>query len=106
MLLETIQNNVTGTADFQKYDGVSHKENVKSEKITDKKHDNAFISSESKKVTDTFFVAKTLVAYSESSIDIREEKVNEVREKINDGYYNSKEFADNLANQLIKDLIF
>ena len=35
--------------------------------------------------------------------DIRPEKVTEVREKINSGYYDSEEFIDKLANKLLKD---
>ena len=35
--------------------------------------------------------------------EIRMDKVQEVREKIKSGYYNSSDFADKLAEKMIKD---
>ena len=105
MLLETIQSKVA--ADYQKYDGVSRKEDnlKKAEKVVSKKSDGASISAGSKGVTDVA-TAKNLVARVESYPDVREEKVNEVRQKINNGYYNRQDFTDNLADRMIEDLGF
>jgi flagellar biosynthesis anti-sigma factor FlgM len=108
MLLETTHNNIAVASDFHKYNGVSRKEkeDAKTDKNTEKKSDNASISSEAKQATEVSASAKGLVAHVESYPEIREEKVNDVRQKINSGYYDSKEFADNLADNLIKDFGF
>ena len=73
-------------------------------------------STDAKKRTDIFNAnskpsvsesLSTAIASARVHIDqaeeVRQEKVEEVRQKIKDGYYNSEEFADNLADKILQD---
>jgi len=104
MQLGAIQSTIA--ADFRKHDGVSRKEDAKSSVYANKKTDKASISSESRSAAQTASTAKALSARVESQPDIRLDKVENVREKVNSGYYNSQEFAGNLADRLIRDFGF
>lgn len=68
------------------------------------KSDQVQVSQDGKLLSDTkaaVEVAKTQVA---NSPEIRPEKVEEVKQKIRDGFYNSPEFAEKLADKLIQDI--
>ena len=104
--LENIQSNVAVAADFRKHDGVVRKEEAKSERIVSgKRDDNASISSQSLKAIETQSSAKALLAHVEALPDVRQDRINDVRQKLSDGYYNSQDFADSLADRLIKDFM-
>jgi len=65
--------------------------------------DSSVISKDAKRLSEAssdISIVKTRTAHEP---DVRIEKVQEVREKIKSGYYNSSEFADKLAEKIIKD---
>ncbi len=66
--------------------------------------ENVQLSENAKTLSNTqasIDVAKAKIA---NTSDIRAEKVQEVKNKIEEGYYNSPEFAERLADKLIKDI--
>ena len=48
--------------------------------------------------------AQVLAASISEIPEIRAEKIAEVRAKIENGYYNTSEFAENLARELLKEM--
>lgn len=103
MRLEALQSTIV--SDFRKHDSVSKKEDTKSDNIA-KKFDKASLSSESKTAGDVAATVKVLSARIAAEPDIRLDKVEQVKEKIESGYYNTEEFAENLADRLIRDFDF
>ena len=80
--------------------GVTKKKAGASKKAGDQvqfSEDGKFLSSTRASVE----VAKAKIS---STPDIRSEKVQEVKDKIKQGYYDSPEFADKLADKLIQDI--
>jgi len=61
------------------------------------------ISSNAQRLSDTEAAASTVKAQVVNTPDVRADKIAEVREKIENGFYNSPEFEDKLAEKLIKD---
>jgi|GEM_PF-967192 len=104
MYLGTIQSTVA--ADFRKIDGVSRKEDAKVDNVVGKKTDKTSLSSEAREAVETAAAVKVLSARVEAQPDIRQDKVDAVRQKIDSGFYESQEFASNLADKLIGDLGF
>lgn len=49
---------------------------------------------------------KAVEAHAKVAPDIRPDRIADVKSKIASGYYNSPEFADKLADKLIKDFGF
>jgi flagellar biosynthesis anti-sigma factor FlgM len=47
--------------------------------------------------------AQTVSARLEAIPDVRPEKIQEAKEKISSGYFESEEFMDHLANRLLKE---
>ena len=94
------------TSDYRKYDGsVSKREGTKSDAVA-KKSDKASLSSEARSVGALSADIRVLSARVAAEPDIRVDKVEQVREKIENGFYNSEEFAEQLAERLIKDMNF
>jgi anti-sigma28 factor (negative regulator of flagellin synthesis) len=92
-------------AEFRKYDGVSKKEDAKNENIA-KKSDKTLLSSEARNAGQASTDVKILSARIAAEPEIRTDKVEQVRERIQSGFYNSEEFAGQLADKLIKDFTF
>jgi negative regulator of flagellin synthesis FlgM len=65
--------------------------------------DKSEFSSNAQRLSDTKANLDIAKARLDSEPDIREEKVAEVREKIESGFYDSPEFIDKLADKIIKD---
>jgi negative regulator of flagellin synthesis FlgM len=83
---------------------------VENAKKTDKaahagpaKTDKSDISANARRLSDTKANSDIISAQVTGQPEIREDKVAEVRKKIEDGYYNSPEFIDKLADKLIRD---
>jgi len=69
-----------------------------------KKTDNVNVSSDGKALSDTQASVEAAKAQVTNAPDVRAERVEEVKQRIKDGYYNSPQFADRLADKLIKDI--
>jgi negative regulator of flagellin synthesis FlgM len=67
------------------------------------RNDSSIISKDAKRLSETTSDISIVKARASHEPDVRIEKVQEVREKIKSGYYNSSEFADKLAEKIIKD---
>ncbi len=50
--------------------------------------------------------AATVAAHAQAAPEVRESRVAEVRERLKNGYYDSEEFKDKLADRLMKDFGF
>jgi negative regulator of flagellin synthesis FlgM len=65
--------------------------------------DRSSISSDAQKLSETKAQFETIATSISAQPEIRADKVDEVRKKIESGYYNSDEFIDKLADKLLKD---
>lgn len=65
--------------------------------------DASIISSDGKRLSATASDLNTVKTQSALQPEIRTEKVEEARQKIKSGYYNSEEFIDRLAEKIMKD---
>jgi flagellar biosynthesis anti-sigma factor FlgM len=65
--------------------------------------DSSAISSDAKHLSDTTSDINTVKSQTNAQPEVRTDKVLEVKEKIKNGYYNSEEFIDHLAEKLMKD---
>ncbi|MFP4417713.1 MAG: flagellar biosynthesis anti-sigma factor FlgM [Fibrobacterota bacterium] len=65
--------------------------------------DRSEFSSDAQRLSDTKASAEIVSAQVAAQPDIRTEKVEEVRQKINSGFYDSPEFIDKLADKLLND---
>jgi flagellar biosynthesis anti-sigma factor FlgM len=63
--------------------------------------DHSEFSANAQRLSETKAQFEAITASVEAQPDVRPEKVAEVREKIEQGYYNSDEFIDKLADKLL-----
>ena len=84
---------------------------VDSAKKADKNHasaktrptDRSDISDGAQRLSSTKAAMDVISASLETQSDIRPDKIQEVQEKIKNGYYNSPEFIDQLATKLLSE---
>lgn len=69
-----------------------------------KKLDIVEVSQDAKLLSKTKASVETAKAHVAQAPDVRTDKVNEVKQKIKEGYYDSPEFAECLAEKLITDI--
>jgi len=67
------------------------------------KHDSSIFSSKAQRLSETSANIDIVASQLANEPEIRIEKVEEVREKIKKGFYNSPEFIDKLAEKLLSD---
>ncbi len=65
--------------------------------------DKSEFSSNAQRLSDTKANADIVQAQVVGEPEIREDRVAEVKQKIESGYYDSPEFLDKLADKIIKD---
>ena len=65
--------------------------------------DRSEISSKAQQLSETKEQVEVVAAQIAGQPDVRTEKIAEVKEKIRNGFYNSPEFIDTLANKLMKE---
>lgn len=65
------------------------------------KPDTTSFSSKAQRLSNTKANVEIISAQMANEPEIRKDKVEEVRSKINQGYYNSPEFVDKLAEKLL-----
>ncbi len=100
MRLESIANNVNN--EIRKVESARRNDKVDKTKSTSKS-DSLSFSSSAQRLSETKANADIVASRIEIEPDIRADKVEEVRKKIESGFYNSEEFADKLADKLISD---
>lgn len=101
MRLESIQN--MATTEFRKIDKSKKDESKKAAKYP-RKSDKASLSSDARQLSETKANEKLVSARLQAEPDIRTDKIAEVQKKLDDGFYNSAKFADQLADKLINDM--
>lgn len=65
--------------------------------------DSTNISSDAKRLNQTNADINTVKAHAQMQPDVRPEKVQEAKEKIKNGFYDSEKFMDQLAEKIMKD---
>lgn len=65
--------------------------------------DKSEISQGARRLSETKAQVETVSAQVGGQPEIRSDRIAEVKERIDRGYYNTEEFADQLADKLIKD---
>jgi flagellar biosynthesis anti-sigma factor FlgM len=68
------------------------------------KGDQAAISQDAKFLSETQSAVETTKLHVANAPDVRVERVEEVKQRIKEGYYNTPEFADKLAGKLIANV--
>ncbi len=99
MRLESIREAVA--TEFKKIEKSERKATDDRSKVV--KKDSATLSENATKAAPDI---KGLSARIAIEPDVRADKIAEVKNRIDTGYYNSKEFSDKLADKLIKDFGF
>jgi flagellar biosynthesis anti-sigma factor FlgM len=106
MRLESINN--MASAEFRKVNTSSTKKKTdaleKNERVT--RSDSTSLSSNIERANSAEASARMISARINAEPDIREEKVAEVRSRIESGYYDSSKFAEKLADKLIENFGF
>lgn len=100
MRLESIANNVNN--EIRKVESARRNDKVDKTKGASKS-DSLSFSSNAQRLSETKANADIVASRIEIEPDIRADKVEEVRKKIESGFYNSEEFTDKLADKLISD---
>lgn len=65
--------------------------------------DHSEISSDAQKLSKTKAQSEAIVSTIAAQPEIRLDKIEEVKHKIENGYYNSDDFIDKLADKLLKE---
>jgi anti-sigma28 factor (negative regulator of flagellin synthesis) len=65
--------------------------------------DKTELSVKGKRLNETKAQIEVIASKLSNEPEIRPEKIAEAREKINNGFYDSAEFIDKLANKLLED---
>jgi flagellar biosynthesis anti-sigma factor FlgM len=90
------------SAELRKTDSARKTEKeVKNTRVTPS--DKSEISKGAQRLSATKAEFQTIAASIDAQSDIRTEKIAEVKQKIESGYYNSEEFIDKLADKLLAE---
>lgn len=84
--------------EFRRVEGT--RKGGKAQKAAAARVDRSEISSNAKRLSETQAQIETLATQVASQPEVRTEKIAEVQEKINSGFYNSPEFIDQLADKM------
>lgn len=98
MRLEPINNKIT--SEIRKTENARKHNKSKNVKAFSKP-DTLSFSSDAQRLSNTKAQMEVLSAQVSNEPEIRTNKVNEVKEKIKNGYYNSPEFIDKLTDKLL-----
>ncbi len=69
----------------------------------DRAVDRSEFSSKAQRLSNTKANAEIVSAHLAAQPEVRTEKIEEVRQKIDSGFYDSQEFIDKLADKLLSD---
>jgi flagellar biosynthesis anti-sigma factor FlgM len=90
-----------GVDKIRKATGVHKAENKDS--VSAKPKDSVSLSPEAQKMAEAGD-AKMVAAHAEASPEVRQERIDAVKSRVESGYYNTSEFADAFADRLIKEM--
>jgi negative regulator of flagellin synthesis FlgM len=65
--------------------------------------DHSQISSDAQKLSETSAQFETITSSITAQPEVRMDKIDDVKKKIESGYYDSEEFIEKLADKLLKD---
>jgi anti-sigma28 factor (negative regulator of flagellin synthesis) len=105
MILEQIKSTIA--ADYRKNDTTLRKQDEKSDNFAVKRtvvKDSASLSSEAREAGASAAALRVLAQRVEAQPEVRQDRIEATRQRVESGYYNSEEFASNLADRLISDL--
>jgi anti-sigma28 factor (negative regulator of flagellin synthesis) len=94
---ETISTEIKKVEQAKKVDSFNNARALPSDK-------SEFSSGARERLSETQANTEVVKAQIASQPEIREEKVEEIRRKIESGFYNSPEFLDKLTNKVLNDL--
>ncbi len=101
MRLESVHNVMS--TELRKVDNAK-KENTPSKlSAYTRKPDKTSLSSDAQKLSDTKASASVVAARIQAEPDVRADKISDVRKKLDEGFYNTSSFADQLADKLTKE---
>jgi flagellar biosynthesis anti-sigma factor FlgM len=86
--------------EFKKVDNAKKTESAKSKAGSSDRTD---LSSSGQRLSETKAQVDVIASQLGSQPEIRQDKVAEAKQKINDGYYNTPEFVDKLADKLAQE---
>lgn len=98
MRLDPIQSKITSEINKLKSAQKSTQKNTNSRV---KRPDKSHFSASAKRLSETKANIEVISTHLTNEAEIRTEKIEEVKEKIAAGYYNSPEFIEKLAEKLI-----
>ena len=81
----------------------SERKSVSSTSKSTRAKDASTFSSEAKRLQETASEANTVQAQVQMQPEIRTDRIEEVKQRIKSGYYNSDVFIDKLAEKIMKD---
>ena len=87
--------------EFKKVDNAKKTEPAKTKSGTSP--DRTDLSSSGQRLSETKAQVDIIASQLDTHPEIRPEKVAEAKQKINDGYYNTPEFVDKLADKLASE---
>jgi anti-sigma28 factor (negative regulator of flagellin synthesis) len=96
---EQITTEIKKVEQAKKSDNLQKSRGLKSDK-------SEFSTGARERLSETQANADVVKTQLSAAPDIREERVEEVRKKIESGFYNSPEFIDKLADKVMNDLGF
>jgi flagellar biosynthesis anti-sigma factor FlgM len=86
--------------DIRKVDGAKKNESAKAKTPSS---DSTEFSSGAQRLSESKAQVNIVAAQLAAQPDVRTDKVAEVKQKIQDGYYNTPEFVDKLADKLAQE---
>lgn len=89
------------SAELRKIEGNRKADKAKAGKVAIGDHSE--ISASAQRLSDTKAQFATIAATLSAQPEIRSDKIAEVKAKIENGYYNSDEFIDKLADKLLNE---
>lgn len=92
-------------AELRKLDGQRRSDKV-SPKTKPPSADSSEFSSDAKRLSDTKSQVDAVATKLTNSPDVRYDKVAEAKQKIQDGFYDSEEVVDKLADKLLEQFGF
>ncbi|MCL2845292.1 MAG: flagellar biosynthesis anti-sigma factor FlgM [Chitinivibrionia bacterium] len=95
----------TLAADFRKIDGASRARDEKTDNfaVRSKAADRTSLSSEAREAGANAAAMRVLAQRVEAQPDVRQDRIEATRQRVESGFYNSEEFASNLADRLISE---
>jgi flagellar biosynthesis anti-sigma factor FlgM len=89
--------------EFKKVDNAKKTDSAKSKAASASSTDRTDLSSSGKRLSATMAQVDVISAQLSSQPEIRPEKVAEAKQKISEGYYDTPEFVDKLADKLAQE---